>query len=306
MKKLEWKCLGVIIKPQKKYLWEKSYCMLPTPLLIKKNTIRIFFSSRNKRNQSAVCFADVDLKNNFKIIKRSKKPSLYPGILGTFDDNGVTPSSIIKIKKKIYLYYIGWKPRCTTRYSLVAGLAISKDNGKKFIRNSKSPILFSNKNEPYSILTAPYVLKNKKKWHMWYVSCEKWLNPDYPIYNIKYAYSENGINWKQTGNVYIKLKKNERAVARPCVFKIKNRFFMFYAYEKFNSNYKIGVAISTNLKTWKRNDQLISFKKSIKNNFFDNKMQSYPSLFKYKNDIYMLYNGNDYGKKGVGLAKLLT
>ena len=81
---------------------------------------------------------------------------------------------------------------------------------------------------------------------------------------------------------------------------------MFYAYEKFNSNYKIGVAISTNLKTWKRNDQLISFKKSIKNNFFDNKMQSYPSLFKYKNDIYMLYNGNDYGKKGVGLAKLLT
>ena len=40
----------------------------------------------------------------------------------------------------------------------MSGLAISKDNGNNF-RFSKAPILKLTDKEPYSILTAPYVLK---------------------------------------------------------------------------------------------------------------------------------------------------
>tara|TARA_B100001964_G_C14196150_1_gene583462 strand:+ start:832 stop:1560 length:729 start_codon:yes stop_codon:yes gene_type:complete len=225
--------------------------------------------------------------------------------IGTFDDNGVTPSSIVKYNKKIYLYYIGLKPRCTTRYSLVAGLAVSKNLGNIFNRISRSPILFNNDKEPYSILTAPYVLKINKKWHMWHVSCEKWINPDFPIYNIKYAHSYDGKKWFQTGKVSIKLKKNERAVARPCVINIGKKYYMFYAYEKFNSKYKIGIALSDDLINWRRKDNLSDFisAKNSKINF-DNEMQTYPSVFKYKKKIYMLYNGNNYGKNGIGMAVL--
>ena len=44
--------------------------------------------------------------------------------------------------------------------------------------------------------------------------------------------SKNGIDWTQNGKVCIKLKKGERAVARPFVFIENNIFKMYYCYEK--------------------------------------------------------------------------
>ena len=159
----------------------KSHVMVPSPLKISNGIYRIYFSSKNKKNQSLIFYFDLDINDDIKIKNISKKPVLGLGSLGAFDDNGVTPCSLVRVnKKKIFLYYIGWKPRSTTRYSLMSGLAISNDNGKSFQRFSRAPILSLNDREPYSILTGPYVIKVKKVWHMWYVSCERWETPPIP------------------------------------------------------------------------------------------------------------------------------
>ena len=68
----------------------------------------------------------------------------------------------------------------TTRYSLIAGLAKSNDLNK-FKRISKAPLLKLSDKEPYQILTAPTVLKQGKKYFMWYVSCNSWKNKDFLI-----------------------------------------------------------------------------------------------------------------------------
>ena len=34
-------------------------------------------------------------------------------------------------------------------------------------------------------------------------------------------------------------------------------------------------------------------------------MMCYPNVFECDDDIYMLYNGNEFGKYGFGLAKLI-
>ena len=33
-------------------------------------------------------------------------------------------------------------------------------------------------------------------------------------------------------------------------------------------------------------------------------MHCYPHVIKFKKNLYMFYNGNNYGKSGIGLAKL--
>ena len=38
---------------------------------------------------------------------------------------------------------------------------------------------------------------------------------------------------------------------------------------------------------------------------FDDIMICYPNVFKFKNEYYMLYNGNRYGMTGFGIAKLV-
>lgn len=290
----------IIYKPEKKYGWMKSHCMVPTPLKIKENIYRIFFASRNKKNQSQISFLDYNMETS-KILTKKKKIVFSKGNLGAFDDNGVIPSSVIKIGKKLYLFYIGWKPGSTTRYSLVAGLAISKNNGLSFKRWSKAPILFNNDIEYIQILTAPFVLKENRKWKMWYVSGTEWREKDKPLYNIKYAVSKNGTNWTQTKRVCIRLKKGERAVARPCVIKYKKKYIMFYCYEEKIGKYKIGNAISKDGINWKRLDNFYSNKNLLK---WENQMQCYPSVIKFKKDFYMFYNGNKYGKTGFGIAKL--
>lgn len=300
----KWKKIGLIAKPTKAKLnWWKSFGMDPCAIQLKDSIYRVFFCGRNNKNISLIGSFDIDLKNPNKVFNFSKKPILKPGKLGTFDDNGVTASCVLKEKKKLYLYYIGWKPRSTTRYSLMTGLAISTNMGKTFKRFSKAPILKLTNKEPYSILTAPFVMKLKKnKWIMWYVSCNEWIRPDYPKYDIKTAYSKDGIRWSQTGKACIKLKKGERAAARPSVVYEDKIFKMYYCYEKKVGKYKIGYAESKDLKNWTRKDNLVGLKTSIKKYEWDSEMIAYPYVIKFKDKKYIFYNGNTYGKDGVALA----
>ena len=299
---MKWKKIGLIASPKLFNLnWWDSYGMDPCSIQLNDSIFRIFFCGRNKKNISMIGYFDFDLRNQ-KILKISKKPVMFPGELGAFDDNGVTASCLIKDKNLVYLYYIGWKPKSTTRYSLMTGLAISKNKGTTFKRYSRAPILNLTDKEPFSILTAPYVIKiRKKKWFMWYVSCEKWVNSNYPKYNIKLATSKDGKKWSQDGRVSINFKKGERAIARPSVLIENGIYKMWYCYEKKVGHYKIGYAESINGINWQRKDHQANIGLG-KNNEWDSKMIAYPHVIKYKNRKYMFYNGNEYGKEGVGLA----
>ena len=300
---MKFKSIGIIFKPKKKFSWSFTHCMVPTVLKINNNKIRIFFGSRNKSNVSSIGYVDLYYENNkFKVIKYSNKPVLKPGLLGSFDDNGVLPSCVIKKDKIFYLFYIGWRPGVTTRYSLIAGLAKSK-NLDSFKRVIKSPILKLNDNEPYQILTAPTVIKKNNEYYMWYVSCNKWQNKDLPYYDIKFATSKNLIKWDQTGISCIKLKKDERAVARPFVIYEKNFFKMWYCFEKKRGKYKIGYGESLDGKKWIRKDNKIEFINNFKS---ENKMRAYPNLIRLKGDTFIFYNGNNYGEEGIFCAKLLN
>jgi hypothetical protein len=66
--------------------------------------------------------------------------------------------------------------------------------------------------------------------------------------------------------------------------------------------YRIGWAATKDLLNWERVDVEHSLSKHISG--WDNQMQAYPNLFKNRTGTYLLYNGNDFGLKGFGIAKL--
>ena len=297
-----WIKKGVILLPKKKIWWQKSHIMLPTVEHLERDNYRIYFSGRDKFNKSIIGYADSIVKDGSIIIKRyEENPILTCGKLGTFDDNGVTPSCVINNNGIKYLYYIGWNSGSTTRMGLIAGLAISKDNGKTFFRNSLAPLLSRSNLEPFSILTAPFVIKEKKIWRMYYVSCEGWLNKDLPIYNIKYAESIDGIDWKRNGHICIDFKsKYETALARPCVIKEGELYKMWYSYKDPKIGYRIGYAESLDGLKWKRIDDNEGL--GVSKEGWDSDMVEYSYVFIHKNIKYMIYNGNNYGSNGAGYA----
>lgn len=298
---MKWKKLGRIIEPQKNLWWMRSHAMVPTAEWLREDVYRVYFSGRDGQNRSFIGYAEIDINNPGSILEMAKEPVLGPGELGCFDDNGVTPSWIVNHHGKKYLYYIGWKPRSTTRMSVIAGLAVSDDGGRNFTRVSRAPILSLTDKEPFSILTAPCVLKESDRWRMWYVSGFEWVNPDLPRYNIKFAESLDGVVWKQSSIVCIDSSSSEEtALARPCVLKEAGIYKMWYSYKRGAFTYRMGYAESKNGKDWQRMDEEEGI--DISKSGWDSEMIEYAFVFNHKGKKYMLYNGNGYGSSGIGLA----
>ena len=301
---MNWEKKGLIINCQKKLPWMQTHAMLPTVIHITENKFRVYFSGRDINNISLIGYANIQVTNGIIIVlDYSKSPVLSTGERGCFDDNGVTPSCIIKKDKEWFMYYIGWNSgTSTTRMGLVAGLAISNDNGASFTRYSRAPILERTNKEPFSILTAPYIIYDNNKWEMWYVSCEGWRSKDLPIYNIKYASSFDGINWKREGHVCIDfIDENETALARPCVIKENEIYKMWFSYKDPRIGYRIGYAVSIDGKNWERSLKHAGLAIGEVGSW-DSDMIEYSFVFAHKGIKYMLYNGNGYGENGAGYA----
>jgi hypothetical protein len=278
--------------------------MVPTADWLHGDMFRVYISGRDDENRSQIGFFDLDISNPIKSAVIQETPVLKHGELGCFDDNGVTPSCIVTIEDKKYLYYIGWKPRSTTRMSLHIGLAISLDGGNSFSRYSRATIVPDTDMEPYSILTAPYVLKDGELWRLWYVSGEGWKSPDLPLYNIKTAISSDGIHWDRRGEVSIDfVSDDEVSLARPCVVKNGNVYRMWYSVKKNGGNYRMGYAESVDGISFERMDHVLTGLAPSPSGW-DSEMIEYPCVINHKGAYYMFYNGNDYGRDGVGLAVL--
>jgi len=300
-KKQIWEKKGLIIEPKEELWWMQTFAMVPVADHIENDIFRIYFSGRDNSNRSQIGFVTASIANgNISVLEYAIEPVLTIGELGTFDDNGVTPSWMVSTEGKKYLYYIGWNAGSTTRMSLIAGLAVSIDDGKTFKRNSRAPLLDRTDSEPFSILTGPCVLKINGKWKMWYVSGEGWVNRDLPRYNIKYAESCDGINWERSGHVCLELNENETALARPCVLEENGSYKMWFSYKDPLIGYQIGYAESGDGRNWIRFDEESGINPSMSG--WDSEMIEYSYVFKHDDIIYMLYNGNGYGKNGAGYA----
>lgn len=295
---MKWEKRGLVVRPQG-FWWMETYAMVPTLDHMEGSFYRVYFSGRDAKNRSHVGFAVIDMERPDRVVEYCPEPVLVPGELGTFDDNGVTPSSIVNHEGRKYLYYIGWKPRSTVRMSLVAGLAISEDGGGHFSRYSRAPLMPLTDEERFSITTAPFVMKEEDKWKLWYVCGLGWKNPDSPIYHIRYAESEDGVQWERKGIVCIDFEsQGEYALARPCVLKEDGMYKMWYSYK--GVAYRIGYAESGDGINWKRMDECAGI--DVSELAYDSRMIEYAFVVNHRGAKYMFYNGDEFGKFGINVA----
>ncbi len=300
--------MGGIFNVLGEYEWNKSHAQVPVADILKDN-IRIYYSTRDLFGRSNVSYIEVEKTNPKKITYIHNETLFELGDLGTFDDSGIMPSSIITIGNLKYLYYIGWTTRGTVPFQNAIGLAISYDGGRSFKKFSDGPIITVNSIEPYFSGTS-YVLFENYIFKMWYLSCVKWEKYDgkpEPIYNLKYAESLDGINWNQTGKVAIELLEDEGGLVSASVFKKDGKYKMWFGKRKkidyrnkISNSYKIGYADSLDGKDWIRKDYEAGI--DISHEGWDSEMISYPYVFNNGNDLIMLYNGNGFGKSGFGYA----
>jgi predicted GH43/DUF377 family glycosyl hydrolase len=269
---------------------------------------RIYYSTRIE-GKSNPMFIDVDKQNPSKIIRESQSPILNLGHRGSFDWAGIMPTEIKTVNGIKYLYYIGWSLRQDVPYHNNLGLAISNDNGETWEKYSKGPILSTSHLEPGYIGTVS-ILIEENIWRMWYLSCLDWVESDLgmePTYDIKYAESNDGINWSPKGITCIPLDGDEGGISSQRVLKINDTYHMWYSIRnkidyRINpiNTYRIKKSVSNDGINWIKNNQNeldIDFDSN-----WDNIMVCYPFIVKENDKLIMFYNGNGFGKTGIGYS----
>ena len=310
---MKWIKKGLIFSPITKFDWnKKGYSSVPTVYKLSEEKLRIYYTARDDENRTNISYIEVEANNPGNILYIHEKSVLSFGKIGMFDDCGAMVSHVIDVNDEIWMYYIGWNVRNTIAYHNTIGLAISKDNGVTFEKFSEGPLFDRTYKEPY-FNAAPFILKENNIWKMWYLSNTKWVEYEgksEPFYHIKYAESNNGIDWKRDGKIAIDYKdENECGIVRACVIKDDITYKMWYAYRNLqnyrtnkNSSYRIGYAESDNGRDWIRRDDEAGI--DVSENGWDSEMIEYPFVYDHKGKRYMIYNGNTFGKTGFGYAVL--
>lgn len=299
---MKWRKIGQIKITLDPARWLTGYAAVPIAEHLHGSLFRIFFSARDLQNRSHVLWADIDLNDPTTVLRNSREPVLSPGVLGCFDDSGAMATWMTKVGSQRYLYYIGWNLGVTVPFRNAIGLATSSD-GMKFTRYADGPIVDRTAHEPHFCASC-CVLPGEDFWRMWYLSCIGWsVSEGKPLhrYHIKYAESDDGINWRREGRVAVGLNgESEYAISRPSVVRDSDLWRMWYSYR--GTRYRIGYAESRDGVHWTRADNRVGIDVSASG--WDSEMIEYPHVFDHDGKRYMLYNGNGYGRTGVGLAVL--
>jgi hypothetical protein len=324
-----WTRRGLLLEAPKDLPWAVSHAALPTIETGEDGGLSLYYSPRDERGRAHIARARLEVApgGELMVAERDSEPVLSPGELGAFDDAGVTVSCVVADREGegTLLYYTGWALGVSVPFYFYAGLARRRPGERAFARVSQAPILERNEVDPY-LTASPWVLREQGLWRMWYVSCARWEFEEGPqapprhYYHVRYAESEDGVHWRREGEVALDFKDEEEyAMGRPCVLHDGERYRMWLCAR--GQSYRLAYAESTDGRRWKRDDARVTLgpvaptaaaetspstgaidPEDTAAESWDAEMQAYPAIFDHGGRRYLLYNGNGYGRSGVGYA----
>lgn len=287
--------------------------------LVKEDRVRIYFSTRSidkegGKFRSRIAFVDMT-KNFERILGVSENTVVEPGGLGCFDEHGIFPMNVVRCGDEIRGYTCGWSRRVSVSVETSIGLVVSRDDGLTFQRVGTGPVLTASLYEPF-LVGDGFVKFIGGVYHMWYIFGTAWNRysldaPPDRTYKIGHATSPDGVMWVTEAGRRIVADRlgPDESQALPSVVEIAGEYHMFFCYRQssdFRTNpargYRIGHASSGDLRHWVRDDDNPAI--AVSEGSWDSDMMCYPHAFEVDGRTYLLYNGNEFGRRGFGLAVL--
>jgi len=306
---MKWKKLGRVYLPDGSKWWARHHAMIPTPILLNDDVVRVYITSCDADGIGRVGYVDIDLHEPTKVISASEEPILDVGIPGTFDESGALVCSVVPARNDcLFMYHVGFELGSKIRYRLLTGLSQQRIGDKYFQRVKKTPVLERSDKELF-FRCGPFVLNEKNRFRMWYVAGSEWEqvgDATKPVYEIRHIESNDGVHWPDEGTPCIQLeKKNEHGFGRPYVIYDDGLYRMFYSVRRRDvESYRLGYAESGDGLNWERKDHLVNL--DVSESGWDSSMICYSAVIQLGGTWYMFYNGDDFGRTGFGVAELIS
>ena len=317
---MQWEKLGKLFDPTQHAIADgcSLYAKAPQAIVL-HDRVRIFYSAQKKTENGKYlsCPQYVDFTKSFdKILGLSQRQVIALGALGAFDEHGIFPMNVLRYEDKVLAYTSGWSRRVAVSIDMSIGFASSENDGESFVKyGDGGPIMSASHNEPF-LVGDPFVQYLNGQFHMWYIFGTSWnrysgVGEPERCYKIAHAVSNDGIQWERNGRAIISDRLAEECQALPTILFKDGRFHMYFCYRgshDFRTNtlnaYRLGYAFSEDMRNWHRDDSQAGL--DVSPNAWDSDMLCYPHLFECDDAVYLLYNGNEFGKYGFGIARLIS
>jgi len=316
-----WKKLGLVFNPAEHQLPGAcvDFAQSPQAVMVGE-TIRIFFSTRERdeggKYLSRVTYANFD--RSFTFLSMAPSFVMDLGAAGCYDEHGIFPLNVLRVNDELLGYIGGWSRRVAVPVDGSIGIARSKNEGVTFERIGPGPVLSSSINEPF-LIGDPFVQRFDHLFHMWYIFGTQWLTVEDSsaverVYKIGHAISNDGVRWEKPSEgvqIIQDVLGPTESQALPSVAAFAGKYHMVFCFRESidfrhvpSRAYRLGYAFSTDLVNWTRDDSMLGL--DVGENSWDSEMLCYPHLFQVGGKTYLLYNGNEFGRNGFGVAELVA
>lgn len=306
---MKWEKLGLVFNFQTADIeWAQGGALTPTPVMLNPDVIRVFCGFRDLSGVSRIGYVDVDAENPARVLKISQQPVLDLGEPGCFDDNGLIMGHVEKIGNLFHLYYVGFQIPQKTKFLAFTGLATSPDL-ENFTRYSKTPILDRSSEGPY-INAIHSIVRREDGYAVYFAAGDGWVSidgRDYPAYQIYETTTADGKQMSSEKKLIIPCDEaqNEYRIGRPSAFVFQGEEHMFFTKgSRSGKDYFPGYAKRSSDGRWIRNDQQLGIE--LGPGDYDSRHLCYPRFINTGKNVFIFYNGNDMGKEGFAVAKLIS
>lgn len=301
---MRWRKLGLLYAPDGSKEWAQSHAMIPTPLWLSDDVVRLYVSHLDRESVGRIGYLDVRISDPTRPLEVAQNPVFDIGEVGAFDDNGVVPSCIVQADGCLRMYYSGFQLQRKIPYTIFSGVAISENCDGAFRRTQRMPILDRTEDELF-FRAVPFVMRDGDRWRMWYIGGDGWVSAGgkaFPTYSMRHLESDDGLHWTGGGTeCLVPNRPDEIGFGRPFIIRDGSDYRMWYSVRR-TSGYRIGYATSPDGIVWSRRDAEAGIAPSESG--WDSEMICFAAVLPMAGRWIMFYNGNGYGRTGVGVAAL--
>ncbi len=310
---LMWKKQGLLYGPERlgplaRHPYLKTHFANPLAIHIESDVFRIYYSGRDEKNRSSVGAVDIDIARR-EIVREYAEPFFVFGGPGSFFSAGVSIGCVYEVGDKRYMLFMGWQNESGRHWRGDIGRLILDWKGGLSL-DREFAVIGVGGPDPLS-LSYPWVEKlTHGGYRMWYGSTLSWDAGNSEMLHVLHgADSNDGHLWRKSGLAVPYIIGEVQAFSRPTVLRLSSKqmsgeeWAMWFSYRGgSDSKYRIGCARSRDGVTWRLANENVGI--AVSPEGWDSEMIEYPFVFRHKERIYMLYNGNSYGGSGFGLAVL--
>lgn len=299
---MRWKKLGKIFENSGEHEKLRTHAANPLALPISDHIYRVFYSGRDEENRSSVSYFDFDL-DQMQVVYKHEFPLITHGAEDSFYSHGISLGNAFEMNGHTYINFMGWHIPDNQHWMGKIGRLLLNDTSISLTIDPDHPFIDLDQEDPVS-LSYPWIHFDNDLYQMWYGSTVYWNSAEEEMLHIiKYASSRDGVEWSKMGEAVPHILGHSQAFSRPSVIKHHAGYEMWFSYRgKLHSNYRIGYATSMDGIQWNCDYDKVGL--DVSEEGWDREMICYPYVFAHNDSLYMLYNGNGYGKSGIGLAVL--